>query len=221
MTFSNLNILFFFNNSRKFWCFSDYWLNFSHLPNDFWKISPSVLFITGPGRSWERVQMSSWKKMCHEKKRDGRLTSSHTNSDYLGRLEDVLSPKTFLLFHWLSRFISFTWVVKKEGCLMQHQDSLRQFSSFGSNTLSPLALFLGSTCLLCASVILTKTFYGKLQQSLTGFTGFTCAVPRVVQQQECKKDARQYIGSIRTMEKVNQCEIPRTRCWRTFRKNHA
>lgn len=138
-----------------------------------------------------------------------------------GGLRMSFLPRLFLLFHWLSRFISFTWVVKKEGCLMQHQDSLRQFSSFGSNTLSPLALFLGSTCLLCASVILTKTFYSKLQQSLTGFTGFTCAVPRVVQQQECKKDARQYIGSIRTMEKVNQCEIPKTRCWRTFRKNHA
>lgn len=88
-----------------------------------------------------------------------------------GGLRMSFLPRLFLLFHWLSRFISFTWVVKKEGCLMQHQDSLRQFSSFGSNTLSPLALFLGSTCLLCASVILTKTFYGKLQQSLTGFTG--------------------------------------------------
>ena len=115
MTFSNLNILFFFNNSRKFWCFSDYWLNFSHLPNDFWKISPSVLFIIGPGRSWERVQMSSWKKMCHEKKRDGRLTSSHTNSDYLGRLEDVLSPKTFSPFSLTQSLYFFHMSCEKRG----------------------------------------------------------------------------------------------------------
>lgn len=209
MTFCNLNILFFFNKGRKIWCFSGYWLNSSHLPNDFWEISPSVLFTAGPGRSWERVQTSSWKKMCQEKKRDGRLTLHPTwILTIWGGLSMSSLPRLFLIFHWLSHFPSFTWVGKKEGYLRSIRVLSDSFQVWGP-THSLLAIFLGTTCLLCASVIMTKTFCGNLQQPLLGFVGSTCIVRSVVQEQECEKNnARQYIGSIKTMEKANQWEIP-------------
>lgn len=181
MTFSNLNILFCFNKSREIWCFSGYWLNLSHLPNDFWEISPSVLFTASPERSWESINILMKENVLWEEERWQADSPSHMNSDYLGRLEDVLSPKTFSHFS-LSQslyFFHLSWGEKRDA--LRSIRILSKFSSFGSNTLSPLALFLGTTCLLCASVILTKTFCGNLQQPLMGFAGSTCIVPSVVQ----------------------------------------
>lgn len=89
---------------------------------------------------------------------------------------------------------------EKEGYLRSIRVLSDSFQVWGP-THSLLAIFWDHLPTLCFCNH-DKTFCGNLQQPLLGFVGSTCIVRSVVQEQECKKNARQYIGSIEQWRKL-------------------
>ena len=119
-----------------------------------------------------RREIAGWLFIPREFWLSGEAWACPLSQDFFSFFVDSV---TFLLSHELGR---------KKDAFCSVRVLSDSFQVWGP-THSLLALFLGTTCLLCASVIMTKTFCGNLQQPLLGFVGSTCIVCSVVQEQEC------------------------------------